>query len=386
MIQVAQGGTATLRANYRDGNGDVVDPVNPRVSILDPHGTVIVGNAVPTRLPSGTYEYDYAVASNALLGDWSIQWSGQVNGVNVEGTDTFQVVTPGSIVPPTAQGAQTPPCSVYTSETQVRALVAGIDPNADLTQWIVAASQILWTLTGRQYDGLCTATIRPSHEVCTCSGGCSAHSWGWPGLGGFWGYGGTFLIGPPWGGLGYGWGSQGQILGCSWEILLGSNAREITSIKIDGVEVDSTTYRLDPGGRLIRVQPDPNGVPLWWPCCESPAAPSGAPGTFEVTFTYGFDPPQMVVLAAAVLAGEMALGANPSTAAVCKLPRHVQTMTRQGVTATFVTDVSTILDKGYTGIPIVDQAIAATNINHLKRRARVLTPDLPPHRLMKQGP
>jgi hypothetical protein len=87
-------------------------------------------------------------------------------------------------------------------------------------------------------------------------------------------------------------------------------------------------------------------------------------------------------MAVNVLAGQFWLGSNLGSAAQCKLPAHVQTMTRQGVTATFITDVSVILEKGYTGLPPVDQVIAAFNPNHLTRRARVISIDVEPHRRM----
>jgi hypothetical protein len=237
----------------------------------------------------------------------------------------------------------------------------------------------MWALTGRQYDGLCSATIRPSHQSCSCGGDCAAHQWGWPAVGGFWGYGGVLWLGSA--GLS-GLTSGVRTLSCQPEIHLGYSARSVTSVKIDGAELDPTTWRLDPGGKLIRVQPDPNGPALAWPCCQSPSAPPGAVGTFEVSFMYGEDPPQYVALASAVMGGEMALGANPATAGICRLPKHVQTLTRQGVTATFITDVTVILSKGFTGIPVVDQAIAAANPHHLFQPSRVVSPDVIPHRRM----
>src|SRR4029077_17633168 len=277
-------------------------------------------------------------------------------------------------------GPQEGPCFPWTTADRVRSLVPGIDPAMDLTDWVEAGSEIMWALTGRQVEGLCSATVRPSHQSCSCGGDCAAHQWGWPAVGGFWGYGGVLWLGSA--GL-TGLLARPQTLRCQPEIHLGYTARSVTSIKIDGAEVDPTTWRLDPGGRLIRVQPDPNGPALSWPCCTSPSAPPGAVGTFEVTYLFGEDPPKEVVLAAAVLAGEMALGANPSTAGTCRLPRHLQTMTRQGINATFVTNISIILDRGYLGIPTIDTAIAAVNPHHLMQPSRVVSPDLPPARRMR---
>jgi hypothetical protein len=279
-------------------------------------------------------------------------------------------------------GPQVGPCFPWTTPDAVRGAVAGIDPLADLTEWIEAASEVLYALTGRQFKGLCRATIRPGHEGCSCGGHCSAHAFGWPFLGGFGLYGG----GGYYGSYGVGTMYRGQegprnLLLCASEIDLGHEARSVESIKIDGIEIDPATWRLDPLGKLVR-QPDASGNRLVWPCCQRVDLPSGSVGTFEVRYLYGLDPPASVVMAVNVLAGQFWLGSNPGSAGQCKLPAHVQTMTRQGVTATFITDVSVILEKGYTGLPVVDQVIAAFNPNHLTRRARVISIDVEPHRRM----
>lgn len=274
-------------------------------------------------------------------------------------------------------GPQVGPCFPWTTADAVRGAVAGIDPAADLTEWIEAASEVLYALTGRQFKGLCRATIRPGHEGCSCGGHCSAHAWGWPFSGGF------GLYGSGWYG-GYGaWptGMEGprNLLLCASEIDLGHEARSVESIKIDGAEIDPTTWRLDPLGKLVR-QPNASGNRLVWPCCQRVDLPSGSVGTFEIRYLYGQDPPASVVMAVNVLAGQFWLASNGS--GQCKLPQHVQTMTRQGVTATFITDTSVFLSKGFTGLSVVDQVIAAFNPNHLTRRARAISIDVEPHRRM----
>ncbi|MFN2592950.1 MAG: hypothetical protein ABR532_08990 [Candidatus Dormibacteria bacterium] len=271
------------------------------------------------------------------------------------------------------------PCFPWTTDNAVRGAVAGIDANADLTDWIAAASQVLHALTGRQFQGLCRATIRPGHDSCSCGGMCGAHAWGWPFSGGFYPFSG-------WGGYGGGWygfASEGprNLLICASEIDLGADCRYVESIKIDGAEVDPTTWRLDPLGKLVR-QADAAGNPLVWPCCQRVDLPSGAVGTFEIAYTYGADPPEAVVMAVNVLAGEFWLAAN-GAAGQCKLPARVQTITRQGTTATFVTDVTVMLERGYTGLSLVDTVIRAVNPYHLQRRARVLSPDIDPSRWMR---
>jgi hypothetical protein len=280
-------------------------------------------------------------------------------------------------------GPQEGPCFPWTTPDAVRSAVTGIDPNADLTEWIEAASQVLYALTGRQYKGLCRATIRPGHKSCSCGGMCSAHLFGWPFLGA-WGYGPYGLGGGYFGPYGLNMLYRGQegpqnILLCASEIDLGHEARSVESIKIDGTEIDPTTWRLDPLGKLIR-QPDSAGNRLVWPCCTRVDVPSGGIGTFEVTYVYGVDPPTDVVMAVNVMAGQFWLALNQPSQ--CKLPAHMQTMTRQGVTATFITDTTVYLSKGFTGIAVIDQIIAAHNPNHLFRRAKVLDIDVMSNRRM----
>jgi hypothetical protein len=268
------------------------------------------------------------------------------------------------------------PCSPYTTSAAVHAAYPNVDPSLDLDPWVEIASELLYMGLGRQFPGLCTATIRPGHQNCSCGGSCGAHAFGWPlvgGYGGFWGWGAGWLAAE--------FSAVPQLL-CAPEIDLGQNCRAVTSVKIDGTEIDPATWRLDPLGKLVR-QPDPaTGQPLIWPCCQSTAKPSGEVGTFEIVFQYGDDPPTSVVQACIVFAGQLGLGAAPATAGQCQLPERTQTLTRQGVTAALISDLTVLIDRGYTGIPFVDRVLGAFNPHHLDRRARVFSPDVPPHRLM----
>lgn len=342
-------------------------------------GTVLVSApATVVNAAAGIVSYTGTAADTALAGEFRGYFVVATPGVGSRAypADGITIVIYPAIG--ALSGPQVGPCFPWTTADAVRGAVAGIDPLADLTEWIEAAGEVLYNLTGRQFNGLCRATIRPGHESCSCGGACSAHAWGWPFSGGYGLYGSGWY-----GGSWLGGAQEGprNTLICASEIDLGHEARLIESIKIDGVEIDPATWRLDPLGKLVR-QPDASGNRLCWPCCQRVDLPSGQPGTFEIRYLYGQDPPASVVMAVNVLAGQFWLGSNPGSAGQCKLPAHVQTMTRSGVTATFITDVSVILEKGYTGLPLVDQVIAAFNPNHLTRRARVISIDVEPHRRM----
>lgn len=337
---------------------------------------LVSGPAAITNAPTGAVTYTGTTADTAVSGEFQGYFVVTAAGVKTDYPFGGITVTIYPVIG-ALTGPQVGPCFPWTTDAAVKAAVSGIDAAADLTEWIEAASEVLYALTGRQFKGLCRATIRPGHEGCSCGGRCSAHAWGWPFSGGF------GLYGSGWYG-GYGaWpiGMEGprNTLICASEIDLGHEARSVESIKIDGVEIDPATWRLDPLGKLVR-QPDSSGNRLVWPCCQRVDLPSGRPGTFEIRYLYGLDPPASVVMAVNVLAGQFWLASNGS--GQCKLPQHVQTMTRQGVTATFITDTSVFLAKGFTGLSVVDQVIAAFNPAHVQRRARVISIDVEPHRRM----
>jgi hypothetical protein len=381
-VSVRSGDILVIPAVLANPDGSVVNLTGKTVAFqMYPKagGTLIVnGVAAVTNPAGGTVTYTGTATDTALAGQF---------------TGYFMVTTPGAApvaypadgitvaiypVVGAITGPGAGPCFPWTTADAVRGAVAGIDPLADLTEWIEAAGEVLYALTGRQFKGLCRATIRPGHESCSCGGLCAAHAFGWPLSGGFGLYGSGWPVGF---GAWLGGTQEGprNTLICASEIDLGHDARVVESIKIDGAEIDPTTWRLDPLGKLVR-QPDANGNQLVWPCCSRVGPSSGSVGTFEIRYLYGQDPPASVVMAVNVLAGQFWLASNGS--GQCKLPSHIQTMTRQGVTATFVTDTSVFLAKGFTGLPLVDQVIAAFNPNHLTRRARVISIDVEPHRRM----
>ena len=95
--RVVQGGTATLSAYYRNGAGQLVTPVDPFVSILDPGGTVVVSLDTPTEITTGFFQYQFPVPIAADIGGWGANWFGVVDGAAVDDDDVFTVITPGMV-------------------------------------------------------------------------------------------------------------------------------------------------------------------------------------------------------------------------------------------------------------------------------------------------
>jgi hypothetical protein len=210
------------------------------------------------------------------------------------------------------------------------------------------AVSVLWALTGRQF-GVCPVIARP------CPTPCSGvlHSWyNGPGWYPVWddGQWRNITCGCP--------GSQCQASGPGVVHLPGP-AVEVTEVKLGGTVLGPSEYALQ-GGYLYRTG---GGK---WPD-QDLSRPLDEDGTWSVTYTKGIPVPPGV----GVLVGTLALEfLNACTGGKCKLPRRVQTVSRQGVTMTMV-DPTDIYDEGITGIPEIDLFIKSVNPHKLLARPTV---------------
>lgn len=219
------------------------------------------------------------------------------------------------------------------------------------------ASDILYELSGRQFPGACQDYVRP----CSAGGGeyvaRSSNGGAWRGVCSC---------------------SGGSVCGCHhpYEITLGVYPlTSIVEIEIDGETLASSLYRIDDYRWLVR-QPDADGSNPGWPCCQRLDRPIGEDDTFQVTFTWGQSPPSAGVRAAAALACELALACSPETLEQCRLPRHVTDIVRQGVSMS-IPSLSEFLTRGSTGLAEIDLFLAAYNPARLRRRAGIISPDMP---------
>lgn len=233
------------------------------------------------------------------------------------------------------------PCSEYESVM-----------TEDLPWALQAASDVLFRLSGRQFPGICQATVRP----CSRSRGDR-----WPapaGWTGSWGFCGC---------------SRDDRCGCGSisSIALGGSVEAVSEVKVDGEVLDAGAYRVDNHRWLVRTDGDA------WPCCQRLDREDTELETFSVTYSYGRTPPPMGVRAAAVLACELAMACHDETVGQCRLPRSVSAITRQGVTMV-ITPADVLAPNGKVGIHEVDLFIQAYNPSRLQRRATVLSPDTSP--------
>lgn len=228
----------------------------------------------------------------------------------------------------------------------------------------VEAQEVLFALSGRQFAGECEQTVRPC-RTRTCFDGFQVLSRG-------------HLVYP------YGWyGSywnwpNGVPCGCrhlSRVKLAGYPVRDIVEVLIDGAVVDPATYRLDRKRDLVRVRdPAAPDVVLRWPACQALDLDDTQAGTWSVTYTYGADPPEIGVAAAAQLACELY---KECAGRQCALPSGTTRVIRQGVTIekqafavwAFQSGTSRGIPRGWrTGMPLVDAFLNSANPAGLTRR------------------
>jgi len=146
---------------------------------------------------------------------------------------------------------------------------------------------------------------------------------------------------------------------------------EVKQITVDGVVLDPTAYWLRQKRWLERIDGQP--WPFWQDLNLSPSAPN----TWEVTYTKGVVVPTGGQVAAGTLAEQLALAAVDS--GDCKLPKRIQTITREGVTigmldpfaATKSNSRSTLeIPKVDTGIWEIDSWMSGVNMPRLYASVR----------------
>ena len=238
-------------------------------------------------------------------------------------------------------------CAPWVIEADVAACncdTTAIDP-ARLDDLMMSASEICYLLSGSQFSGICVDTIRPpDHRQDRYTDRYSAV------------FGGNYNVG-------YGWGSYYETPWCGPQGLLLPFDHPISAtVRIDGATV--TDYRLD--GRILWRE-------AGWPTTQRMGLPDTEPGTWAVTVTHGQTPPVSGVAAAAALTAEMVRACVGDKS--CRLPLGAVSVVRQGVSID-VAEFAAMIRAGAVGVAEVDMFLAAANPAGLRRRGRMLNPDL----------
>jgi hypothetical protein len=242
------------------------------------------------------------------------------------------------------------PCNSYESD-----LLA-------LDDALEVASNILYRLTGRQWAGCCTDTVRPCAQTHRYDIGRPIPAYpAFPTETGFYNR-------PPWG-----WCSCNSVDSCSCRRLPAIDLgvyplTEVTEVLVDGVALDPSAYRIDDWRWLARVDDEP------WPCCQRMDLASTEPNTWEITFTYGQAPPADGVRAAALLACELYKACTGG--GDCQLDPRVRSVVREGITLDLETISGTIggVSGRQTGVPFVDLFVASVNPTGARSNAVVYNP------------
>lgn len=192
-------------------------------------------------------------------------------------------------------------------------------------EWI--ATEILWGGTKQQY-GLCSMTLRPCRKECF-----PAWPWipasGWYDVSGMsWPFPAPALVGGKWINIACGQCTSGCSCSRVSEVQLPYPIAEVTEVKVDGVVLDPSAYRVDDWRLLVRLDGED------WPRCNDLNLDDTQPGTWSVTASYGQAVPRLGQMAAGQLATEIVkrcVGASDCLL----LESTVQQITRQGVTKVF---------------------------------------------------
>lgn len=336
MTSYLQGTNATLLVQwYEFSGGPAVDVTAQTITITRiSDATVVVGPTAVgiTHIALGLYSYEWAVSSSEVIGDYAVIWN--ATDAAMQSVQTSEVVTVA------ARGTvASGPCNWSLDIDETCCPSWATLPVAQQTRAITYATKIMWAATGRRY-GLCENVIRPCGLDRRC-GSCG--SWNW--------YGGwmrPYILD----GL---WRNCGCECACDCkprcQIKLPSPVAQVTEVLVDGIIVADTLWRVDDNQWLVRT--DGN----CWPECQNYNVDVPAVGTIQVTYDRGDPIPQDVLDAAATLACEFA---KACAGLPCRLPNRMTSLTRQGVSVSFV-DIDRLLARGLTGIVEVDQVIIANN-------------------------
>jgi hypothetical protein len=253
-------------------------------------------------------------------------------------------------LPSAAGGASFGPCQAW--ELSCAEFPEGTSAALQATAAMIA-TEVLWNRTKRQF-GVCSVKLRPCRKECLPAGPWIPTTGGWYDFtGASWPFPQPALVGGAW--MNIACGSCFGDCSCSHisEVRLPYPVAAITEVKVDGVVLPSTAYRVDNFNLLVRLDGED------WPRCNDMNLEDTEIGTWSVTADYGQDVPELGKLAAGQLAVEIAK--RCVNASGCLLPTGtVQEVTRQGVKQVFF-DAQTAFQGGMIGLYWADLFVKTFN-------------------------
>lgn len=353
MTVKLRGQVAVLTAEFYQFQGGPLVDVTPTVlevrRVSD--GALVFSTAAWTHVGLGTYSAQWNIPVAASLGDYSVTWTA------VEGSAS-EILT----VVEAAAGMGSGPCDTLP-------VVWGdcfdtLSP-AVTGSALQAASELVWTLSGRQF-GLCTQVLRPCRQEC--------QGMPWPASGVQWPNvypGQTYPLPFWWNGqwLNLTCGSCASDCSCATveEVALPGGVYQVLQVLIDGVELSPSSYRLDDNRLVVRTD---GGA---WPLCNDLSKNDTEVGTWSITAQWGQPLPELGKIAVGELACEIGKYLSGQD---CALPAAITSLSRQGVSLSFV-DANEALNNGKIGLHFTDMFLSAFNPGGLRARSRVYSVDGP---------
>lgn len=212
---------------------------------------------------------------------------------------------------------------------------------------IMAASSVLFALSGQRFGGVFTTTEQYVCETTGAPVGCS------------WDAGENAYWNPALGAYAYVQNSPGgRRFGPGGDIRLrGRPVRRVIELRVGDEIVDPSQY-----GVYNRAILRPSAG-VGWGVCSGPV----------VTYEYGAEPSAMGRMAARKLADEFVKAFNGQE---CALPSSVTSVSRQGLSFS-IYDPQDFLKDGVVGLYEVDLFLQSINPGKAKKRPAVFSPDMP---------
>lgn len=354
----SRGEEATFVILQYDGDGAPVSVSSLALTLLDPDGTEVAGPLPGVLVAPGRYEVLWTVPANAALGGWTARWDASYDGEEASAVEPFTVTVapdgPGPGPGPEAPGS--PICLPWCSPDDLTCETSGV-AEATIHAAIMAASETLWMLSGRQY-GACEVEVFPCPP--SAAPGRSAFGAGWAPVreGGAWlnvcGHASRCGCGP--------------VAALTLPPVAGVDVMAVT---IDGVALPHEAWEVQyvgPRRRLVRLDGER------WPASNDLDAPPGSPGTWSLLLRYGDALPYLGMQAAPILACEYLKAVVGDSS--CALPKRVQNYSRLGESFTLL-DPQEFLVEGRTGVDLVDRFLVAVNPHGLTSAPTIWSPDVP---------
>lgn len=230
------------------------------------------------------------------------------------------------------------PCQPWIDGDTLAAACGATSGSTDLEIYesaAEAAGRILFQMSGRIYTGICTDTVRPRfgpHHRTHC--GCGGLS----------------------------------------RVKLAGVVRDIIWVKVDGDTIDADLYRVDGNKWLVRLA-GADGSRAYWPTCQRHDLADTEDDTFSVRYFHGLDVPAEAVAAANQLGCELFKAGQGRE---CRLPAGTVAVSKKGLSID-VAAISVFLQKGQTGLPLVDVFLKSANPTGRRRRPAFFSADNQPY-------